>query len=266
MSDESPWLKRLGAIIVVLVGIAALITFFLGFNDARRESAVLATELDGVRRELAAEKERNRRAFELLQWGASEGKIPYPKLVEHLSDDDAAAIVKRAGLQIAVSLPFDLEGQFFPSGWMGDGEFGEKYLSLSRTPSDDGPDGSVVIVIRYRAGPKGWAGIYWQYPGGNWGDQPGKSLVGAQAITFRAKGERGREIVEFKSGGIHGRIHSDSFERSLGAVTLAQSWNSYRIDLSGADLSSTIGAFAWSASASDNAGELTFYVTDLRVQ
>lgn len=123
----------------------------------------------------------------------------------------------------------------------------------------------IVLRFEYRRGSKGWAGIYWQYPDGNWGDKPGKSLVGARSITFLAKGDKGNEIVEFKAGGISGRQYADSFEVSLGHTPLSKEWTAYRIDLDGKNLASVIGGFAWSAALTDNERQLVFYITDLKV-
>lgn len=100
MDNQPAWLRLIAVVIGVLVGISALIIFFVDYTTTKGDLTATKGELEGVRRELAVEKERNRRAFELLQWGASEGKIPYPRLVAHLSQDDAAQIAQRAGLEV----------------------------------------------------------------------------------------------------------------------------------------------------------------------
>jgi hypothetical protein len=56
---------------------------------------------------------------------------------------------------------------------------------------------TIETRIEYKQGPeKGWAGLYWQHPDNNWGDEPGVDLTGAKRISFYARGERGGEIVE----------------------------------------------------------------------
>ena len=188
------------------------------------------------------------------------------ELSPYLSEVEVKNIATKAAEIIKVSLPFALETQFYPSGWMGDGEFGTKYLSFRHEASMvDGRD-VMIIRIEYRQGPRGWAGIYWQYPDGNWGQKPGKSLVGAKRISFYAKGERGGEIVEFKSGGITGNRYQDTFEKTLGKQRLSNSWTRYVIDLSKEDLSNVIGAFAWVAAGSDNNGHIIFYIANLIVE
>jgi hypothetical protein len=253
------WLQRGATLLAMAVAATSLVMFILNYSATRGE-------LDRTSRELAAEKERNRRAFELLKSSTSEGRIAQADLVKYLSEDDAARIVRGAGIQIPVSLPFPLESQFFLSGWIGDGESGTAYVSIVRKTMPVNGTSKVALEIRYRQGPKGWAGIYWQYPNGNWGDEPGKSLVGARAISFSARGDRGGELVEFKSGGLRDKRYRDSFEKSLGVVVLSDHWTQFVIDLSNVDLSSVIGSFAWSASAAENRGDLHFYLADLEVR
>lgn len=159
---------------------------------------------------------------------------------------------------------FVLDSRFFPSGWMGDGKYGTRYLSVQPVSTDVYGEQKMALRIVYSFGPEGWAGLYWQYPDGNWGEQPGLSLIGARQISFLARGTAGGEVVEFKAGGIRGHF-SDSFEKSLGKVALTQDWKTYRIDLEGEDLGSVIGGFAWSAPATPNT-PLSFWLADLQVR
>lgn len=165
-----------------------------------------------------------------------------------------------------VSLPANLGAYFVPSGWMGDGESGKRHVQIDDTPAEVEGSRQVVTRITYTPGPKAWAGVYWQYPENNWGDRPGRSLRGARRIRFLARGERGGEIVEFKSGGIRGKRNQDSYEVSLGKVELSTAWRPFVIDLSKQDLRSVIGAFAWVAAAAGNRPPVIVYIADLRVQ
>lgn len=160
--------------------------------------------------------------------------------------------------------PFVLDSRFFPSGWMGDGKYGEKHLTLESVSSDVNGEQKIALRVEYLPGPEGWAGVYWQHPDGNWGGQPGLSLVGAREIVFLARGVNGGEVVEFKSGGIRGQ-YSDSFEKSLGKMSLTKEWKTYRIDLQGEALSNVIGAFAWVAPATEGQ-PLSFWLADLQVR
>ena len=159
---------------------------------------------------------------------------------------------------------FVLNSRFAPSGWMGDGKHGEQYLKLEPGSTDINGEQKIALRVEYSPGPDRWAGVYWQHPDGNWGQQPGLSLVGAREIAFLARGARGGEVVEFQSGGIRGE-YSDSFEKSLGQVALTKEWKAYRIDLQGETLSNVIGAFAWVAPAPEGQ-PLEFWLADLQVR
>jgi hypothetical protein len=93
--------------------------------------------------------------------------------------------------------------------------------------------------------------------------------MGISKVTFWARGETGTEVVEFKAGGIDNRKkkYRDSFEVTLGQVTLTKEWKRYQIDLSGADLSSVIGGFCWVASADySSAKKITFFLDDILLE
>src|SRR6185369_75287 len=168
--------------------------------------------------------------------------------------------------------PFLLDSQYYPSGWMGDtvGEDGKVNITSEAATIES--RSLVATRIDYKKGSKGWAGIYWQHPDGNWGDRIGFSLVGAKQISFYAKGERGGEVVEFISGGIsrEGKPYQDGFRKSTGAVVLNSTWTKYVIDLSDlkdAQLSSVLGAFCWVGSGGfDKDGHLVTYIADLKVE
>jgi hypothetical protein len=132
------------------------------------------------------------------------------------------------------------------------------------------PPAPTSLRISYQPGSLGWAGIYFlrtdaQHPQGDWGDGPGYNLSGATMLTFWARGEQGGERVEFKAGGVDspGKPYRDTFEKSLGVVTLSQEWQQFSIDLSGLNLSDAIGPFAWVATKANNPGGLTFYLSEI---
>ncbi|MEI7695763.1 MAG: AAA family ATPase [Chlorobium sp.] len=165
----------------------------------------------------------------------------------------------------AQQFPSALDTMFYPSGWMGDGELGQKYIRYQTYPEIINGEKIRAIEIVFRRGPKGFAGLYWQYPDGNWGQKPGRDLSGAQAITFLAKGGQGGEVVEFKSGGISGQ-YQDSYEAALGKVVLSRQWKKYKIDLSKCNLSNVIGALALIGAASDNGNkDTTTYLANIQI-
>ncbi|MGD2087151.1 MAG: hypothetical protein PVH61_13290 [Candidatus Aminicenantes bacterium] len=164
-------------------------------------------------------------------------------------------------------VPFDIWAKFIAAGWLGDGEYGEKYVQLFEAWKQNPHSPPICIKIVYHPGPKGWAGIYWQNKPDNWGDQPGENFqkMGYKKLTFWAKGEKGGEVVEFKAGGINAPVkkYRDSFEVSLGKVVLKKTWKQYIINLENEDLSSVIGGFCWVTSKTANPEGLTFYLDDI---
>jgi hypothetical protein len=163
---------------------------------------------------------------------------------------------------------YDVLSRFIPSGWMGDGEKGTRYIQFLDGCRQSPHSTPVCVKVTYIPGPTGWAGIYWQNKANNWGDKPGNNLSkkGYKKLTFWAKGEKGGEMVELKAGGIDapGKRYKDSFEVSTGKIILEKEWKQYTLDLEAEDLSSVIGGFCWVASRSSNpgSGAITFYIDD----
>jgi hypothetical protein len=165
---------------------------------------------------------------------------------------------------LPLKAPCCIANNFYPSGWMGDGadKSGTKYIQLN-DQWKDGCHMAPCIRVSYEPGPIGWAGVYWQYPDGNWGGKPGRELKGVTKLEFWAKGEKGGEVVSFKVGGINSLQYHDSLEKSLGPVILTTEWQKYEFDLGDADTSSVIGAFAWIVNRDGNPNGLTFYLDDI---
>src|SRR6478735_6852338 len=75
------------------------------------------------------------------------------------------------------TLPFAVDDWYGPSGYMGDGEHSgaikDAQMCLPSRPST-----WIGHCHRYTWTPSGtaWAGVYWQYPDGNWGDKPGLTI------------------------------------------------------------------------------------------
>lgn len=177
---------------------------------------------------------------------------------------------QRAGA-LRVQAPFELSTYFSASGWMGDGEksaariqFDSDFAGKRRPGDSDGR----CVKITYQPGDVGWAGVLWQYPDKNWGDQPGKKIIGASRITFWAAGEKGAEVVQFKAGGTADatRPYSDSFEAATAFTALTSGWRRYTIDLGDMNLSNVISGFGWIAKQSANPEGLTFYLDDIKYE
>ena len=107
-----------------------------------------------------------------------------------------------------------------------------------------------------------YAGVYWQYPGNNWGDYVGHNVrPGATRATVWAMGDAGGEQVAFKVGGIGlapdgsvdpSKPYHDSLLVSASPVTLTKQWQQFTVDFSGATYVGTattygevLGGFAW---------------------
>ncbi len=166
---------------------------------------------------------------------------------------------------------FDLTQRFSADGLMGDGKAKGEYLDFDDAYSANAHSGGTCLRFSYRPGPTGWAGQYWLNAPSNFGEASGSDLSGLSRIVFWARGETGRERVEFKAGGIDGTrrpdiSHKDSFSVSLGTLQLSTKWRQYTIDLRGADLSSVIGGFAWVATKAANPEGLVFYLDDIRYE
>lgn len=162
----------------------------------------------------------------------------------------------------------DVAEAFYPSGWLGD--WGDITLNESWTENTHSKPTS--IKISYSASKsqgEGWAGIYWQYPDKNWGDNPdGRNLSGATKLTFWARGERGGEKSEFKVGGITTGNYPDSIRIpvSTGTIIMSNEWKQYSIDLINKDLSHVIGGFVWGANKQQCPYGCTIYLDDIRYE
>jgi hypothetical protein len=122
-----------------------------------------------------------------------------------------------------------------PSGWMGSTE----HLALDGESTRYAHGGKHSIRVRY-GGTFGWAGIAWQHPPNNWGDEDGGfDLTGASALELWARGEYGGEKVAFGVGLVQDdKAHPDSAIAKIDNVVLTRDWQRFRVPLRGRDLSS----------------------------
>ncbi len=162
----------------------------------------------------------------------------------------------------------DIQALFSPTGWMGDGEQYRDYIKFSAVDKGEFRSPPHSIKVTYRFGPKYWAGLYWQNVPDNWGDKRGAdySEKSISRATFWARGKTGREVVEFKVGGIEnsGKQYRDSLSVTTHRIGLTTEWEKHEIDLTDENMSSVIGGFGWIASKDYNAdSEITFYLDDI---
>jgi len=165
--------------------------------------------------------------------------------------------------------------KFVPAGYMGC----DRDIVINPASTVNPHSGETCYEIKYTTScNKNWAGVYWTNraddSGANWGQYAGSdfSNAGYTKITFWARGAKGREAVEFGSGGIDktnesGFRYKDSYDETYSTkgkrVILSDKWQQYTIDLTGKDLSSVIGGFFWSTSWNANPTGLVFYLDDI---
>lgn len=125
--------------------------------------------------------------------------------------------------------------RWVPSGWMGSTES----LTLDGDYSENPHDGGASIRLRYE-GTFGWAGIAWQHPANNWGDQEGGfDLSGATHLELWARGEYGGENISIGVGLLgDDTAHPDSGKTTVVGIILKRDWQRLRIPLKKLDLSS----------------------------
>jgi hypothetical protein len=150
--------------------------------------------------------------------------------------------------------PFAVSDHFSPTGYMGDGTtIGVVNMLANACPSRaPGAVGDCYQVTYVPPNPtaNGWAGVYWQYPGNNWGGYPGHTVEpGATHAAVYAMGANGGEQVTFKVGGIAvgdaTQAYHDSLSVSAAPVTLTTQWQPFSVDFKGATYDQVLGGFAW---------------------
>ena len=155
-----------------------------------------------------------------------------------------------------VSLPFAIDDWFVPSGFFPAGEA----TNIVAVDCPTRPAGAMGTCHGFTWTPAadGFAGVWWQYPEGNWGEAPGLEVpAGATAITFTAWGKDGGETVEFLSG-----YASDGYERKSPVITLTTTPTEYTLFLTGATYTDIAGAFGW-VTTSKAGSAVTVYIDDI---
>jgi len=158
--------------------------------------------------------------------------------------------------------PYPVRDRFFPR-YMGD-------FNSIRIVNQSSPDMASpyveIIYTPHKSDENQWAGIYWLYPDGNWGNvQQGRNLTGASKLVFKAKGRTGGEIAEFKIGGVSGR-YTETLPTISRVDTLTNHWQEYSIDLRGAVLSNLFSGFCWTTNSSENHRGCTIYVGEIKFE
>ena len=168
----------------------------------------------------------------------------------------------------AVKLPFKVfddkgspNNHYVPSGWMGN----TKGLKVDEGVDVNPHGGKTCLRFEYSETSK-WAGIVWQDPANDWGDQPGGfNLTGAKKLKVWARGDKGGETVSFKFGVLGtDKKYSDSATGAINDLKLTKEWTEYAIDLAGKDLTRIKTGFVWTV---DGQGSpVVFFLDDIRLE
>lgn len=167
------------------------------------------------------------------------------------------------------------ENHYRPSGYMGD--CGD--IAINEAFGKKPYSGETCIRVIYKAKGAGpnecpyappckWAGVYWQEPPNNWGQNEfwkgrGFDLTAYNRLTFWAKADEPCTI-EFKVAGIDGQFgDSQVYPRSKYAKLSAE-WKQFSIDLEGANRKHIIGGFGWETNWDNNPDGATFYIDEIR--
>lgn len=165
---------------------------------------------------------------------------------------------------------YSKKNHFTPSGYMGD--YNDIHMDNNFRQNPHSGDSCIRVVYdakgkRREGGPLKWAGVYWQQPAGNWGNDPnlkgrGYDLSAYARLTFWARAEKECEI-EFKVGGIVGPYGDSLRQAKMVRAKLGPKWQRYEISLKGANLKHIIGGFCWVTNWEDNPDGVTFYLDDI---
>lgn len=188
--------------------------------------------------------------------GASWGIYPRGQTVE---------VVKIDQFPFTVYDEPDSISHFAASGWMGD----LRSIHLDVYCQDNPHSGRYCTKYTYLGGPNLWAGVYWQFPEDNWGDLPGYQFIGVSKLTFWARGEKGKEQVTFKIGGIGSadKKYSDTLQDKSISVGLSKNWQKYEIKLGEQDPACVISGFCLVTSGLiNNKLPIQIYLDDIQFE
>ena len=152
------------------------------------------------------------------------------------------------------------EGQLFvPSGVMGSAEAVKVDASCKEQPKF----GETCMKCRY-GDAANWAGLVWQYPANDWGDQPeAVNVSGARKLSFWARGKSGGEKIKFGYGLLgQDKKFSDSSKGEI-SVELTPEWVEYTVECQG-KMSHIKTGFYWSLAGQEEPVE--FFLDRIRFE
>ncbi|QSQ22829.1 hypothetical protein JY651_48360 [Pyxidicoccus parkwayensis] len=159
-----------------------------------------------------------------------------------------------------VFTPLKVDGTWAASGYMGDGEHNLIQDSNECAATRPGAGLGDCHKFTWTPGGAGWGGVWWQYPEGNWGTNPGFEIPeGASVLSFYAWGAAGDEKVTFLVG--MGPT-ADGFELKSPEVTLTTEPKQYTIDVSRVRYRKVVGGFGWVAGG--RSSPLVLFIDDIQ--
>ncbi len=174
--------------------------------------------------------------------------------------------VASPGKQVRLPLSIYVEGggtdpPYVPSGWMGN----TAAISMDPRCTSNPASGKECLKCSYTSSGE-WAGVVWQDPPNDWGDQPGGyDLTGARRLTWKARGAQGGEVVTFLFGILGAdKRYPDTAQRTLENVRLTEEWQVFHMDLSGLDLRRIKTGFGWTVAGQGH--PVVFYLDDIRIE
>ena len=176
----------------------------------------------------------------------------------------AANIVAAAAEKLPYSVYTDdlKDAPWIASGYMGD----TSGIMMDPKCTDNPKNGKTCLKVDYNKGTAGWAGVAWQNPANDWGDQPGgHDLTGATKLTFWVRGAKGGEKVSCGVGLIGAdKKYPDSAKAEAKNQVLTTEWKQITIDLKDKDLKSVKTGFYWTLGAQGDT--VTFYLDDIQFE
>ncbi len=180
---------------------------------------------------------------------------------------------------------FVVSEYFAPSGAMGDGETPENLVIAENDNCKARPEGARGSCYKfdYTAGPTLWAGVYWQHPANNWGQDPGLPVHGEKLtkVTFQAAVAEGMESIKFVLGGIgvprlpeEAEVYPNNDQMmSMQLLNVTTEYQKFEIAVpldptTEQPITTLLGAFAWYANYAPGtdyttATPKTIYIDDL---
>ena len=159
-----------------------------------------------------------------------------------------------------LELPVDVAKTFVPARW-GETDSTEVLLEFEGEgrPGGDG----TCIRIEYHPADEYWAAVFWQ-PKKELGVRRPVRLPPGAKVTFWAKGETGRESVEFKRPG----DPSHELLATGEPIRLGTEWKRFELEVGDRSDQPMAGIFGvrWECTEARNPGGLSFFLDDLRIE